>query len=253
MLEHQAHRLRMAGRNLIAPSQFRFVPHREQYHNAKSVKWPRRIGARTELIRLGPTGLFGCGRPSGVRIRFRGNSRCVICHATLCDIRIFSHTIFRHCFLISSPFIVAILRGFLRASSVCFERCGDGSRGGRVWLGILRTCGEVQGCQPSKRATNETKMIFHLSNPVAWLVLRRAFLKACPFHSRSPQTNTKLSRLFLPRETPLKISGCWCAVGILARQSRPCVWQLHDPHSKESCVVGVESCALAGKKLRQVV
>src|SRR5882757_9125996 len=104
-----------------------------------------------------PAGLFGCSRRRGVRIRFRGNSRYVICHTTLFDIRIFSHTVFHHCFSIGSPFIVAILRSFLRALSVCFEWCGGGSRGGggRVWLGSLRKCGEMQDCYPSERATNQ--------------------------------------------------------------------------------------------------
>jgi len=122
-----------------------------------------------ELLPCSPSAdLFGCSRRRGVRIRFRGNSRYVICHATLFDIRLFSHTVFHHCFSISSPFIGAILGSFLRALPVCLEWCGDGGRGGGggVWLGGLRQCGEMQDYYPSNRATNRTEILFHLSTPV---------------------------------------------------------------------------------------
>jgi hypothetical protein len=139
--------------------------------------------------------LFGCGRRSGIRLRFRGNSRYVIFHAALFDIRLFSHTVFHHCFSIGSPFIVAILRSFLRALSVCFEWCGDGSRGdgGRVWLGRLRKCAKMQDCYPSKRATNQTKVLFHLSTRVGIACTAKSFSKrvavACYHSIRDPAQN----------------------------------------------------------------
>src|SRR5258706_12268161 len=126
-----------------------------------------------------PADLFGCGRRSVIRLRFRRNSRYVIFHATLLDIRLFSHTAFHHCFLIGSPFIIAILRSFLRALSVCFEWCGDGSRGrgGRVWLGSLGKCAKMQDCYPSKRATNQTRVLFHPSTPVGIVCTAKSFSK----------------------------------------------------------------------------
>jgi hypothetical protein len=151
------------------------------------------------ILRSRPADLFGCGRRSGIRLRFRGNSRYVIFHATLFNIRIFSHTLFHHCFSISSPFILAILLNFLRALSVCFERWGDGSRGGtrRFWLGSLRKCCEMQDCYPSKRATNRTKMLFHLSTPVGIAFIAKGFSKRVAVPAAIPLvTAHKPTRIF---------------------------------------------------------
>jgi hypothetical protein len=154
-----------------------------------------------------PADLFGCSRRSGIRLRFRGNSRYVICHATLLDIRLFSHIVFHHFFLIGSPFIVAILHGFLRALSVWLEWCGDGRRGGggRGRLGRLRKCTKMQDCYPSKRVTNQTKVPFHLSAPVGIACIAKslsedaAVLATIPFVTPH-KTNADLSRRFQLRD-----------------------------------------------------
>ena len=162
-----------------------------------------------ELIpRSRPADLSGCGRWRGVRLRFRGNSRHIICHATLFDIRILSYTVFHHCFSISSPFIVAILRRFLRAWSVCFEWCGDGSRGGggRVWLGSLRKCGEMRDHYPSKRATNRTKTLFHLSTPVGIVFIAKGYSKRVAVPATIP--------LVTPHKPTLIFCDCSCLVSL---------------------------------------
>jgi len=164
------------------------------------------------LLPWRPANLFGRGRRSDIRLRFRGNSRYVICHAALVDIRLFSHIVFHHFFLIGSPFIVAILRGFLRALSVRFEWCGDGSRRGGVWLGRLRICTKMRDCDPGKRATKQTNVLFHLSAPWHGLYREEPFLntRPClqPFHSwprTKPMRNP--SRRFQLREPRSGISS----------------------------------------------
>ena len=133
----------------------------------------------------GSADLFGCGRRSGIGLRFR-NSRHVISYAALFDIRVFSHIAFHHCFLIGSPFSLAILHNSLRALSVCFECCGRGGRGagGGRWRAGFRKCTALQDCYPSKRATDQAKVLFHLSTPVGISLYRE---KALPNASRHLQ------------------------------------------------------------------
>ena len=54
------------------------------------------------------------------------------------------------------------------------------------------------------------------------------------------KTNADLSRLFLPHEASAKnFRPLVAGRPILARQPRPCVWRVHDPHSKGSGVLGL--------------
>src|SRR5262249_56026017 len=93
----------------------------------------------------------------------------------------------QHCLLIGCRFRLAILQNCLRALSVCLEWCGQGGGGGRVWRASFSKFTALQDCYPGKRATDQTKVLFHLSTPLALLVLRRTFLNAWPhlqpFHS----------------------------------------------------------------------
>ena len=54
--------------------------------------------------------------------------RHVICQAALFDVRLFSHIVLHHCYLIDSPLFLAILFGFFLP--VCFYRCRDYRPGG---------------------------------------------------------------------------------------------------------------------------
>jgi hypothetical protein len=128
-----------------------------------------------ELLPCSPSAdLFGRSRRRGVRIRFRGNSRYVICHATLFDIRIFRHTVFHHCFSISSPFIGAIFGSFLRVLSVCLS--GAEMSAGAVEFGLVVSANAVK-CGtiiPANRA-NRTEIRFHLSTPVGIAFIAKGF------------------------------------------------------------------------------
>jgi hypothetical protein len=158
---------------------------------------------------------------------------------------------FHHCFLIASPFIIAILRSFLRALPVCFEWCGDGSRGrgGRVWLRSLRNCAKMQDCYPSKRATDQTKVLFHLSTPVGIVCTAKSFSKRVAVPATIPfvtphKTNANLSRLFLPSEPRSRISGrSWPANP--KRSTRPKILALL---ARNGHAESVAQCPLLGAK-----
>jgi len=61
----------------------------------------------------------------------------------------------------------------------------------------------MQDCYPSKRATNPTKVLFHLSTPVGIACTAKSLSKRVAVPATIPfvtphKTNANLSRLFLP-------------------------------------------------------
>jgi hypothetical protein len=76
----------------------------------------------------------------------------------------------------------------------------------------------MQDCYPGKRATNQTKVLFHLSTPVGMACTTKSFSEHVAVPATIPfvtphKTNANLSRLFQLREPRSRISGRSWPVG----------------------------------------